>query len=171
LNEILITQEQIAERVAQIGSQITKDYAGKKPLLVGVLNGCVFFMTDLARAIDLPCELAFMQVSSYGNAAKTSGAVRILADLSCDIAGRDVIIVEDIVDSGLTLAYLLEQLNARRPASLKVCSLLDKPTRRRTDIEIDYLGFTVPDAFIVGYGLDYAGQWRNLPYIAVMDQT
>jgi len=165
IEQILFSWREIAAKAAELGAAITADYEGKSPLLVGVLTGCVFFMSDLSRTIALPLEMAFMQVSSYGDAAETSGAVRILTDLPCDIAGRDVIVVEDIVDSGLTLAYLLEQLQSRKPASLKVCALLDKPSRRKIDIDIDYLGFTAPDAFLVGYGLDYAGRWRNLPYI------
>ena len=167
--QVLLSQEQIAERVRELGVEITRDFQGKSPLLVGVLKGCVTFMSDLARAIDLPCEFEFMKVSSYGNETKTSGSVKILMDLGCDIEDRDVIIVEDILDSGLTLDYLIKQLEIRKPASITICTLLEKPSRRQTDVAIDYLGFQIDDLFVVGYGLDYAGRYRNLPYIGVLE--
>jgi len=169
MKTILFTAEQLAEKVNELGSQITKDYQGKSPLLVGVLKGCVTFMADLARAIDLPCEFEFMKVSSYGNDTKTSGTVKILMDIGCDIVGRDIIIVEDILDSGLTLGYIIKQLEIRKPASIKICTLLEKPSRRQTDVSVDYLGFQIDDLFVVGYGLDYAGMYRNLPYIGVLE--
>jgi len=168
---ILIPKEEIAKRVRELGAVITADYQGRTPVLVGILKGSVIFMSDLARAIDLPCSFEFMQVSSYGSGSKTTGAVKILLDLNCDIAGQDVIIVEDILDSGLTLSYLLAQLRTRSPASLKICTLLDKPARHRVDIPVDYLGFTVEDAFLVGYGLDYAGRYRNLPYVGELSRA
>jgi len=165
----LISQARIADRVRKIGAQITQDYQGKHPILLGVLKGCVIFMSDLARAIDIPCEFEFMKVSSYGAGTKTSGVVEIQQDISCDIKDRDIIIVEDILDSGLTLQYLLEQLKLRNPASIKICAFLEKPTRRQTDVHIDYLGFQVEDVFVIGYGLDFDGKYRNLPYVAELE--
>lgn len=168
LAQILITEEQLHERVAALGKQITADYAGKEILMVGVLRGAVLFMADLARAIKLPVALDFMAVSSYGMSTSSSGIVRILKDLDEDIKGKHVLVVEDIIDSGLTLKYLLENLRSRQPASIKICTLLSKPERRKVEVEIDYNGFTVPDAFLVGYGLDYAEKYRNLPLIGVL---
>ncbi|MCL2546792.1 MAG: hypoxanthine phosphoribosyltransferase [Oscillospiraceae bacterium] len=165
----LLSAEKIAAKVRELGAEITQDYQGKSPLLVGVLKGCVTFMADLARAIDLPCEFEFMKVSSYGAGTKTSGTVKILMDLGCDIEGRDIIIIEDILDSGLTLDYLIKQLQIRKPASIKICTLLEKPSRRQTDVVVDYLGFQVEDLFVVGYGLDYAGLYRNLSYIGILE--
>ncbi len=166
--EILLSEEEIHARVRELGAQITKDYAGKTPFFLGVLKGCYVFMADLTRCIDLPCSMDFMAVSSYGGGTSTTGAVRITKDLSRDIEGKDVIIVEDILDSGVTLSYLKTYLANRKPASIRIVTLLDKPARRRTDIKADYCGFAVPDEFVVGYGLDYAESYRNLPYIGIL---
>lgn len=166
--KVLITEDEIKARVAQLGRQISADYAGRSPIFVGVLKGCFVFMADLLREIDLYCDMDFMAVSSYGNGTTTTGAVKINKDLGRDIEGKDVIIVEDILDSGVTLSYLKSYLQNRRPASIKIVTLLDKPSRRRADLYADYFGFTVPDEFVVGYGLDYAELYRNLPYIGVL---
>lgn len=166
--EVLLTQEEIAAKVQELGQQISKDYKGKKLLLISVLKGSVVFMSDLMRAITVPASIDFMSVSSYGSGVKTSGVVRILKDLEIDIAGWDILIVEDILDSGMTLSYLIEVLKQRKPNSMKICTLLDKPDRRQAEIHVDYLGFQIPDAFVVGYGLDYAELYRNLPYVAVL---
>lgn len=168
LQEILLTEETIARRVRELGAAITQDYAGKTIHMIGVLRGAVIFMADLARAINLPVSLDFMAVSSYGASTVSSGTVRILKDLDQDVAGQHILIVEDIMDSGLTLKYLRDNLVSRQPASVKICTLLNKPQRRRVDIHADYIGFTIPDHFVVGYGLDYAERYRNLPYIAVL---
>lgn len=168
LGKVLISKEQIRGRVVELGAQITRDYAGKAPLLVGVLKGAVMFMSDLARAIDLAVELDFMAVASYGAATKTSGIVRIVKDLDIDLGGRDVIIVEDIVDSGLTLSYLRKGLLARHPASLEICALLVKKEQQRAQINVSYIGFEIPSEFVVGYGLDVAERCRNLPDIWVV---
>ena len=168
--EVLITSEQIQEKVRELGARITQDYAGEKLLLVGVLRGAVVVMGDLMRRIDLPCEIDFMDISSYGSGASSSGVVRILKDLEEDITNRHVLIVEDIIDTGLTLSYLRRSLLARKPASLEICTLLTKPARRRVELDIKYLGFEVPDEFVVGYGLDYAGAYRNLPDICVLKE-
>lgn len=164
--EILITKEQLEEKVSELGAQISKDYAGKPMLLVGILKGSVPFMADLMRHIDGDVEIDFMAVSSYGGSTSSSGVVRIIKDLDHDIAGKNVIIVEDIVDSGLTLSYLKAHLLGRNPASLKICTILDKPARRQVDFAPDYCGFQVEDKFIVGYGLDYDQKYRQLPYIS-----
>ncbi len=166
--EILLSEEEIHAKVRELGAQITKDYAGKTPFFLGVLKGCYVFMADLTRCIDLPCSMDFMAVSSYGGGTSTTGAVRITKDLSRDIEGKDVIIVEDILDSGVTLSYLKTYLANRKPASIRIVTLLDKPARRRADIKADYCGFAVPDEFVVGYGLDYAESYRNLPYIGIL---
>ena len=168
IEKVLYTEEQLAQRVKELGAQITADYAGKTPLIASVLRGSYVFMADLTRAIDLPISVDFMAVSSYGAGTSSSGQVQILKDLSDRIDGRDLIIVEDILDSGNTLYYLLDVLRARRPASIRLCTLLDKPSRRKKPIVADYCGFTIPDAFIVGYGLDFAEKYRNLPYIGVL---
>ena len=168
--EVLITSEQIQEKVRELGARITQDYAGEKLLLVGVLRGAVVVMGDLMRCIDLPCEIDFMDISSYGSGTSSSGVVRILKDLEEDITGRHVLIVEDIIDTGLTISYLRRSLLARNPASLEICALLSKPSRRRVELDIKYLGFEVPDEFVVGYGLDYAGAYRNLPDICVLKE-
>ena len=168
VQEVLISSEEIAEKVREIGAGISGDYRGEKPLLVGILRGAVVVMSDLMRNIDLQCELDFMDISSYGTGTSSSGVVRILKDLEEDITGRHVLIVEDIIDTGLTLSYLRRSLLARKPASLEICSLLSKPSRRRVELDVKYLGFEVPDEFVVGYGLDYAGAYRNLPDICVL---
>lgn len=168
MHTILFTEEQIQSRVKELGQTISRDYAGKEPLFVGVLKGSFVFMADLVRQVDIPCSLDFMAVSSYGNATKTTGAVKINKDLSQDIEGRHVIVVEDILDSGVTLSYLSRYLQNRNPASLTIATLLDKPSRRRAEVYASYVGFEVPDAFVVGYGLDYAEKYRNVPYIGVL---
>jgi hypoxanthine phosphoribosyltransferase len=164
VKEVLITSREIEEKVREIGARITEDYRGENPLLIGVLRGAVVVMSD----IDLKCELDFMDISSYGSGTSSSGVVRILKDLEEDITDRHVLIVEDIIDTGLTLSYLRRSLLARKPASLEICALLSKPSRRRTDLDVRYLGFEVPDEFVVGYGLDYAGAYRNLPDICIL---
>jgi hypoxanthine phosphoribosyltransferase len=168
VKEVLITSQEIDDKVREIGARITEDYRGEKPLLIGILRGAVVIMSDLMRNIDLQCELDFMDISSYGTGTSSSGVVRILKDLEEDITDRHVLIVEDIIDTGLTLSYLLRSLQARKPASLEICALLSKPSRRRADLDVRYLGFEVPDEFVVGYGLDYAGAYRNLPDICVL---
>ena len=168
--EVLITGEQIEEKVCALGERITRDYSGERLLLVGVLRGAVVVMGDLMRCIDLPCEIDFMDISSYGSGTSSSGVVRILKDLEEDITGRHVLIVEDIIDTGLTLSYLRRSLMTRGPASLEICALVTKPSRRRVELDVKYLGFEVPDEFVVGYGLDYAGAYRNLPDICVLKE-
>ena len=168
VKEVLITSQEIDDKVREIGGRITEDYRGEKPLLIGILRGAVVIMSDLMRNIDLQCELDFMDISSYGTGTSSSGVVRILKDLEEDITDRHVLIVEDIIDTGLTLSYLMRSLQARKPASLEICALLSKPSRRRADLDVRYLGFEVPDEFVVGYGLDYAGAYRNLPDICVL---
>jgi hypoxanthine phosphoribosyltransferase len=165
---VLLDADAIANRVAELGAQLTADYAGREPVLVSVLKGAFIFLADLMRAMDLPASIDLMEVSSYGAGTETSGQVRILKDLSKPIEGRDVIVVEDIIDTGLTLNYLLRYLSERKPASIRVCCLLDKPARRLADIPIDYRGFTIPDRFVIGYGLDFDERYRNLPYIGVL---
>ena len=169
LDRILLTRDEIADKVRQLGQQITKDYSGKKPVMVCILKGAAVFFTDLIREIDLPLTLDFMAISSYGSATKTSGVVRILKDLDNDILDRDVIVVEDIVDSGITLNYLSKTLVQRGARSLRIATLLDKPARRKIkDLKVDYSCFNIPDAFVVGYGLDYDQTYRNLPDIGVL---
>jgi hypoxanthine phosphoribosyltransferase len=168
VQEILIDEQTLLARVGELGAEITHDYEGREPLLVGVLKGAVFFMADLMRRIELPCEVDFMAISSYGAGVDSSGVVRILKDLDASIENRHVLIVEDIVDSGLTLSYLLRNLEARRPASLEICALLTKPERRENDVHCRYVGFEIPNRFVIGYGLDFAERYRNLPYIAVL---
>lgn len=168
IQEILFTEEALAARVTELAQAITRDYAGKDPLFICVLRGSCIFTADLIRRVDLPCTVDFMAVSSYGKGTKSSGQVQITKDLSESIEGRDVIIVEDILDSGNTLHYLIQVLKARQPASIALCTLLEKPERREKDITVDYCGFTIPDAFVVGYGLDYAETYRNLPYIGIL---
>ena len=168
VERILYTEEELCSRVRELGRQITADYAGREPLLVSVLRGSYIFMADLTRAIDLDVAVDFMSVSSYGAGTASSGQVEIKKDLSDSIEGKDLIIVEDILDSGNTLYYLMDVLRARKPASIRICTLMDKPERRTKPIKSDYVGFTIPDAFIVGYGLDYAEKYRNLPYVGVL---
>ena len=168
LESVLFTEEQLQKRVAEMGAQISRDYEGRNPVFIGVLKGSFMFMADLVRRVDTPCTIDFMAVSSYGNATKTTGAVKINKDLSQDIEGRYVIIVEDILDSGVTLSYLTRYLMNRNPASLAIATLLDKPARRVADIHADYAGFDCPDGFVVGYGLDYAQEYRCLPCIGIL---
>ena len=168
IGEILVQADDLKNRVRQLGGEISRDYEGRDLLLVGVLKGAVFFLADLMRHIDIPCEVDFMAVASYGSATDSSGVVRILKDLDTPIEGRDVLIVEDIVDSGLTLQYLLRNLGAREPASLEVCALLTKPERLRVELGTRYVGFEIPNRFAIGYGLDHAERYRNLPYVAAM---
>ena len=168
--KVLISEEQLQAKVAELGAQISRDYEGKDLLLVSILKGSVVFMADLMRAITEPCSIDFMVVSSYGGANTTStGLVKIVKDLDQDLSGKDVLIVEDIIDSGRTLSYLLRILKGRHPASVRLCTLLDKPERRVTDVAVDYCCFNIPDEFVVGYGLDYAQKYRNLPYIGVVE--
>ena len=168
VESVLLSAEELAKRIAEIGAEITADYAGKEILMIGVLRGAVVFMADLARTIKVPVAIDFMAVSSYGAGTSSSGVVRILKDLDEHIEGKHVLVVEDIIDSGLTLNYLLDNLKSRKPASLKLCTLLNKPERRKVKVKIDYNGFNVPDYFVVGYGLDYAEKYRNLPFIGVL---
>jgi hypoxanthine phosphoribosyltransferase len=168
IGSVLVSREELQAKVAELGDRISADYEGKEILLVGVLKGAVFFMADLARRIDLPVALDFMAVSSYGSSTDSSGVVRILKDLDLEIADRHVLIVEDIIDSGLTLSYLLKNLRSRKPASLEVCALLTKPSRRKTEIPCRYVGFEIADKFVVGYGLDLADHYRTLDFIGVL---
>lgn len=168
IGEILVQADELKERVRALGRQISKDYEGRDLLMVGVLKGAMLFLADLMRQIEGTCEVDFMAVASYGSATDSSGVVRILKDLDASIKGRDVLIVEDIVDSGLTLQYLLRNLGARDPASLEVCALLTKPERREADVPIRYTGFEIPNRFAIGYGLDHGERWRNLPYVAAL---
>jgi hypoxanthine phosphoribosyltransferase len=168
VGEILISEDSIRKRVAELGSEISRDYKGKVPVLVNILKGGIIFLSDLVRELDVLHEIDFMSVSSYDSQTESTGVVRIISDLSINIEGRDVIIVEDIVDSGLTLDYIRHILRARHPRSLRICTLLDKHARRQVEVPLDYVGFEIPDAFVIGYGLDYIQKYRNLPYIAVL---
>jgi hypoxanthine phosphoribosyltransferase len=168
VEEVLIDEDTLQGRIAELGAAITDDYRGRDLLLIGVLKGAVFFMADLMRQIDVPCEVDFMAISSYGAGVDSSGVVRILKDLDVSIEGRNVLVVEDIIDSGLTLSYLLRNLEAREPASLEVCALMTKPERRQNDVECRYVGFEIPNRFVIGYGLDFAERYRNLPYVGVL---
>ncbi len=168
IQEVLFSEKELAMRVKELGDQLTRDYAGKEILMIGVLRGAIIFMADLARAIQLPVAFDFMAVSSYGTSTSSTGVVRILKDLDEEIEGKHVLIVEDIIDSGLTLNYLLENLKSRNPRSIKICTLLNKPDRRKANVPVDYNGFVIPDHFVVGYGLDYAGKYRNLPFIGIL---
>ena len=169
VGEILIEKEPLRRRIAELGSEISADYEGRDLLLVGVLKGAVFFLADLMRHLPVPCEIDFMAISSYGASTDSSGVVRILKDLDINIEGRHVLVVEDIIDSGLTLSYLMRNLEAREPASLEVCALLTKPARREIDVPVRYTGFEIPNRFVIGYGLDFAERYRNLPYVAVLN--
>ena len=171
IGEVLVAPDDLQRRVAELGQEISRDYAGRPLLLVGVLKGAVFFLSDLMRQIDVAVELDFMAVASYGSATDSSGVVRILKDLDAAIEGRDVLIVEDIVDSGLTLQYLMRNLGSRNPRSLEVCALLTKPDRRKVDLPTRYVGFEIDDCFAIGYGLDHAERYRNLPYVAALAQA
>jgi len=170
IKEVLFTEEQLKGKMAELGAAITKDYAGKDLLLVSILKGSVIVMADLMREVDLPAQIDFMNVSSYGGGTETKGSVKILKDLDVDIKGKDVLIVEDILDSGVTLHNLIGMLEQRQPASIAICTLFSKPARRKVEVEAKYIGYEIPDAFIVGYGLDYAEKYRNLPYVGVLKE-
>jgi hypoxanthine phosphoribosyltransferase len=171
VTDVLIDADVLQQRIAELGEEISADYAGRDLLLVGVLKGAVFFMADLMRHLTLPCEIDFMAISSYGDSTDSSGVVRILKDLDINIEGRHVLVVEDIIDSGLTLSYLMRNLEAREPASLEICSLLTKPERREIEVPVRYVGFEIPNRFVIGYGLDFAERYRNLPYVGVLDPS
>jgi hypoxanthine phosphoribosyltransferase len=168
--EVLVDEDALSARIAELGEEISADYTGRDLLLIGVLKGAVFFMADLMRHVSVPCELDFMAISSYGAATDSSGVVRILKDLDINIRDRNVLVVEDIIDSGLTLSYLVRNLGAREPASLEVCALLTKPGRREIEVPVRYVGFEIPNRFVIGYGLDFAERYRNLPYVGVLDE-
>ena len=168
IQEILVSEQQLKEKVAELGAAISRDYAGKDLMLVSILKGSVVFMADLMRAVTIPCNIDFMVVSSYGSGTTTTGLVKIIKDLDQDLSGKDVIIVEDILDTGVTLSNLVPMLKMRHPNSVKICTILDKPERRKAQISADYSGFEIPDAFVVGYGLDYDEKYRNLPYVGVL---
>jgi hypoxanthine phosphoribosyltransferase len=170
VGEILIDEDALSSRVAELGAEVSADYQGRDLLLIGVLKGAVFFMADLMRHVTVPCEVDFMAISSYGDSTDSSGIVRILKDLDINIEGRDVLVVEDIIDSGLTLSYLMRNLESREPASLEVCALMTKPARREIDVPVRYIGFEIPNRFVVGYGLDFGERYRNLPYVAVLSE-
>ncbi|MGB2951850.1 MAG: hypoxanthine phosphoribosyltransferase [Gaiellaceae bacterium] len=170
VGQVLIGEESLTHRIAELGAEISADYEGRDLLLIGVLKGAVFFMADLMRRVTVSCEVDFMAISSYGAETDSSGVVRILKDLDINIEGRDVLVVEDIIDSGLTLSYLIRNLEAREPASLEVCALLTKAGRREIDVPVRYVGFEIPNRFVIGYGLDFAELYRNLPYVAVMNE-
>ena len=170
LGEVIVEQDDLQRRVRELAAKVSTDYAEKDLLLIGVLKGAIFFLADFMRALDIECEVDFMAISSYGSSTKSSGVVRILKDLDAAIEGRHVLIVEDIVDSGLTLQYLLRNLAGRQPASLEVCALLIKPERRKVDLKTRYVGFEIPDEFAIGYGLDHAERYRNLPYVAALEE-
>ena len=171
IGEILVQGDELAHRVRELAGAISRDYSGRDLFLIGVLKGAVFFLSDLMRQLEVPCEVDFMAVSSYGSSTDSSGVVRILKDLDTSIEGREVLLVEDIVDSGLTLSYLLRTLRARNPSSLEVCALLTKPERRKVELPIRYVGFEIPNRFAIGYGLDHAERFRNLPYVAVLNRV
>ena len=168
IERILLSEDQIKARIAELGRELTADYAGKNPIFIGVLKGVVMFFADMIRAIPLDCQIDFMAVSSYGGGTQSSGKIRIQKDISVDLAGRHVVILEDILDSGLTLSHTAAYLKTKGPASLKICTLLDKPDRRKAELQADYVGFTIPNLFVVGYGLDFDENYRNLPYVGVL---
>lgn len=168
IERILLSEDQIKARIAELGREMTADYAGKNPIFIGVLKGVVMFFADMIRAIPLDCQIDFMAVSSYGGGTQSSGKIRIQKDISVDLAGRHVVILEDILDSGLTLSHTAAYLKTKGPASLKICTLLDKPDRRKAEVQADYVGFTIPNLFVVGYGLDFDENYRNLPYVGVL---
>ena len=170
-SRVLIPEDKVDERIAQLGEQISRDYADKQVHLIGILKGSIFFICELAKRITVPVTMDFMSVSSYGAGTKSSGVVKLIKDLDEPIEGKDVLVVEDIIDSGHTLSYLLKNLSSRNPASIRLCTLLDKPERREVDVEVDYQGFSIPDEFVIGYGLDYDQRYRNLPYIGVLSLT
>jgi hypoxanthine phosphoribosyltransferase len=166
--EVLIDESTLQNRIAELGDELSNDYAGRDLLLIGVLKGAVFFMADLMRRLTVPCEIDFMAISSYGASTDSSGVVRILKDLDINIEERHVLVVEDIIDSGLTLSYLMRNLEARNPASLEICALMTKPERREIDVDVRYVGFEIPNRFVIGYGLDFAERYRNLPYVGIL---
>ena len=170
IGEVLVPSEDLQRRIAELGAEISRDYEGRDLVMIGVLKGALLFIADLMRQLTVPCEVDFMAVSSYGSSTDSSGVVRILKDLEAPIEGRDVLIVEDIIDSGLTLQYLLRNLRARNPGSLEVCALLTKPARRRVELPIRYVGFEIPNRYVIGYGLDYAQRYRNLSYVAALNE-
>jgi hypoxanthine phosphoribosyltransferase len=171
IGEVLLSEDELQQRIGELAEEVSKDYEGRTPLLVAILKGAVPFLADFMRKLEIPCELDFMAVSSYGSSTDSSGVVRILKDLDASISGRDVLIVEDIIDSGLTLHYLLKNLRARDPASIEVCALMTKPERRRVKTPIKYVGFEIPNQFVIGYGLDHKERFRNLSYVAAMRQN
>lgn len=170
IEKILIDEEQISKKIKEIGKNISRDYKGKDLILIGVLKGSVMYMANLAKEIDIPCTMDFMSVSSYGNSTTSSGVVKILKDLDASVEGKDVLIVEDIIDSGITLKYLQKYIRAKKPNSVEITTLLNKPERRKAEIDVKYIGFEVPDYFLVGYGLDYAEKYRNLPFIGILKE-
>ncbi|MBU3093679.1 hypoxanthine phosphoribosyltransferase [Clostridium sp. CM028] len=170
IKEVVYSEDQLRDKIRQMGARISKDYLGKELILIGILKGSVIFMSDLVKQITIPCKMDFMAVTSYGNSTKTSGVVKILKDLDFEIEGKDVLIVEDIIDSGVTLKYLMKLLSARKPNSLEIICLLNKPERRTANIDVKYLGYDVPDYFLVGFGLDYAEKYRNLPFIGILKE-
>ena len=170
VKEVLLTSEEIDARVKELGKQISEDYKGKNLMLVGILKGAVIFMAELAKSIDMPILMDFMAVSSYGKSSTSTGVVRIIKDLDCSIEDKDILIIEDIIDTGLTLSYLADNLKKRGAKSVKICTLLDKPDRRKAKVPVHYRGFLIPDEFVVGYGLDYAEQYRNLPFVAALKE-
>ncbi|OFI06563.1 hypoxanthine-guanine phosphoribosyltransferase [Clostridium acetireducens DSM 10703] len=170
IKEILLTEEQIRNKVKEIGAKVSEDYAGKDLILLGILKGSVPFMADLLKEIVIPCSMDFMDVSSYGNSTKSSGVVRILKDLDLEVEGKDILIVEDIIDSGITLEYLLKYLEGKKPKSIEIACMLTKPERRKVEIDVKYIGFKVKDYFLVGYGLDYAEKYRNLPFVGILKE-
>jgi hypoxanthine phosphoribosyltransferase len=171
VSEVLIEEDALARRITELADEVSSDYVGRDLLLIGVLKGAVFFMADLMRQITVPCEVDFMAISSYGGSTDSSGVVRILKDLDINIRDRDVLVVEDIIDSGLTLQYLMRNLRSREPASLEVCALMTKPARREIEIPVRYVGFEIPNRFVIGYGLDFAERYRNLPYVGVLNES
>lgn len=170
VKEVLLSEEKIHKRIDEIGKEVSKDYEGKDLILVGILKGSVMFMADLMKKVTIPCSMDFMAVSSYGNSTKSSGVVRILKDLDSEIEGKNVLIVEDIIDTGTTLKYLMKYLKSKKPESIEIACLLDKPSRRKVDIDVKYIGFTIPDYFVVGFGLDYDEKYRNLPFVGVLKE-
>lgn len=171
VKEILLSEETLHERIKEMGAQISKDYEGRELILLGILKGSVVFMSDLMKCITIPCKMDFMAVSSYGDSTKSSGIVKIIKDLDYEIKNKDILIVEDIIDSGITLKYLMKYLGARNPRSLEISCLLNKPDRRKEELDVKYLGFDVPDYFLVGFGLDYAEHYRNLPYVGILKES
>lgn len=168
IERVLLTEEEIHNRIAELGKKLTEEYQGKNPVFIGILKGVVVFFADMIRAIPIESQIDFMCVSSYGNGTESTGIINVKKDISVDIAGRHVVILEDILDTGLTLAHTIRYLQSKKPASLKICTLLDKPARRKSEVQADYVGFTIPDLFVVGYGLDFQERYRNLPYVGIL---